>query len=415
MEIKTASGLEDLLGDINEAHGGTDSYLLCLGGLVCQAMGKEELASEYLCKAVLANPWNWAAWRAFRFERFEDYEVICKRLPESPLKPFFQLKSFLWLHIDVTDLLQILLSRYPRLTYLRFAQAQNAFNCRQFEKAVELFAECYRDDEDTLELAHLYADALFVLGRKAELAHLAGRCVQLNRFCPETCCVLGNLWSLQGEHERAAISFRRALRLDPRLPSAWVLVGHEFVELHNPSAAISAYLRATKVNPNDYRAWYGLGQVYDLLASPAQAAEFYRRAADLQPGDGRFWAALGRVYEREELWEHAHDAYRNALECSGSVELMVWPRLGAVLLELGDEEAALDAFRQFLGPETGYTRQPIDGAERALGLLHIAKHYISVHSKREDGIALLVHLSSGYSGVEGREAKRLLESINNDF
>ena len=45
------------------------------------------------------------------------------------------------------------------------------------------------------------------------------------------------VWA-QAQHERAVEAFRRALRLNPNYLSAWTLMGHEYVELHNASAAI---------------------------------------------------------------------------------------------------------------------------------------------------------------------------------
>lgn len=38
--------------------------------------------------------------------------------------------------------------------------------------------------------------------------------------------------------------FRRALKLNSNYLSAWTLMGHEFVEMKNPSAAIDAYRSA---------------------------------------------------------------------------------------------------------------------------------------------------------------------------
>lgn len=44
---------------------------------------------------------------------------------------------------------------------------------------------------------------------------------------------------------QAIVHFRRALRLDPRSLGAWVLMGHEFVELKNAPAAIGTPLCTT--------------------------------------------------------------------------------------------------------------------------------------------------------------------------
>ena len=80
------------------------------------------------------------------------------------------------------------------------------------------------------------------------------------RYRPETCCVIGNYYSLKAEHEKAVTYFRRALKLNRHFLSAWTLMGHEFVELKNTAAAVDAYRHAVDINPKDYRAWYGASE-----------------------------------------------------------------------------------------------------------------------------------------------------------
>jgi tetratricopeptide (TPR) repeat protein len=45
--------------------------------------------------------------------------------------------------------------------------------------------------------------------------------VRLAPHTPETCCVVGNYYSLKGKHERAILYFQRALKLNPKCLSAW--------------------------------------------------------------------------------------------------------------------------------------------------------------------------------------------------
>ena len=54
----------------------------------------------------------------------------------------------------------------------------------------------------------------------------------------------GNYYSLRAEHETAVLYFQRALKLNPNYLSAWTLMGHEYMELKNPKAAIQAYRKA---------------------------------------------------------------------------------------------------------------------------------------------------------------------------
>ena len=116
---------------------------------------------------------------------------------------------------------------------------------------------------------------------------------------------------MRSQHEKAALYFQRALKLNPRCLGAWTLMGHEYMEMKNTSAAIQAYrsgntdvlqlftpcgdlnqLRhsrfsirhAIEVNKRDYRAWYGLGQTYEILKMPFYCLYYYRKAHQLRYG-----------------------------------------------------------------------------------------------------------------------------------
>lgn len=122
-------------------------------------------------------------------------------------------------------------------------------------------------------------------------------------------------------------------------------MGHEFMELKNPAAAIDAYRsaipsltfplllspmdcqpscfvvscshclrRAVDINPRDYRAWYGLGQAYELLMMPYYAIYYFRRATQLRPFDSRMWNAMGQCYFSEQLGR-ADSATAAAIHC----------------------------------------------------------------------------------------------------
>ena len=132
----------------------------------------------------------------------------------------------------------------------------------------------------------LYSNILFVKGARAQLSHLAHSAMKIDKYRPQTCCIVGNYYSLKGQRkdmctvvvcrsillfflfflvthvcmnhshstdERAIIYFRRALKLDPNYLAAWTLMGHEYVELQNTQAAIQSYRRAVDIDARDYR------------------------------------------------------------------------------------------------------------------------------------------------------------------
>ena len=65
-----------------------------------------------------------------------------------------------------------------------------------------------------LECVDTFSNILYVKESKRELSSLAHACVQVDKYRPETCCVIGNYYSLKAEHEKAVLYFRRALKLN---------------------------------------------------------------------------------------------------------------------------------------------------------------------------------------------------------
>lgn len=194
------------------------------------------------------------------------------------------------------------------------------------DKARTAYEAAHEADPHALDSVDEHSNVLFVLGDRAALAELAHNAVHSDKYSPRVCYAIGtcsgpamrsqrrhidarlmprasrpsplptlgstgNYYSLRGEHERAVVYFKRALRLNPDFVSAWTLLGHEYMELRNTHAAVEAYRRAMSISPDDYRAWYGLGQAYELLDMPSYAVYYYRRASVFryvaQQGGGR--------------------------------------------------------------------------------------------------------------------------------
>ena len=91
-----------------------------------------------------------------------------------------------------------------------------------------------------------YSNILYIKESQGELANLALKCFNNNKYTSETCCVIGNYYSLLGEHLKAVIYFRKALKLDRNCLAAWTLMGHEYLEMKNIAGAIDAYRNAVE-------------------------------------------------------------------------------------------------------------------------------------------------------------------------
>jgi anaphase-promoting complex subunit 8 len=206
------------------------------------------------------------------------------------------------------------------------------------------------------------------MGARPQLAFVAQVATATDKFRPETCCVVGNYYSLKSEHEKAVMYFRRALTLDRNFLSAWTLMGHEYIEMKNTHAAIESYRRAVDVNRKDYRAWYGLGQAYEVLDMSFYALFYYQRAAALRPYDPKMWQAVGSCYAKMGRVEQSIKALKRALvagsyyaedpsQTGGAGRKILDPetlhQIATLYERLGDDEEAAAYMELTLQQESG--------------------------------------------------------------
>ncbi|VDM25695.1 unnamed protein product [Toxocara canis] len=145
-----------------------------------------------------------------------------------------------------------------------------------------------------------------------------------------------NYYSLRGDHEKSVVFLQRSLKLNPNNSSVWTLIGHEFMEQKNNSAACLAYRKAVQSDPNDYRGWYGLGQLYDILKMPSYSLYYYQQAHKCKSDDSRMLVALGEVYTRLNRVSDAQKCLLKAFKV-GDVEGTALMLLGK-LFEKGKED-----------------------------------------------------------------------------
>lgn len=202
---------------------------------------------------------------------------------------------------------------FPTSSFLKTQRALLHYHSKEFDEAESIFSGLLQTDPYRIDSLDNYSNILYVLDHKPKLAFLAQMATSTDKFRPETCCVVGNYYSLKSEHEKAVMYFRRALTLDRNFLSAWTLMGHEYVEMKNTHAAIESYRRAVDVNRKDYRAWYGLGQTYEVLEMHSYALFYYQRAASLRPYDPKMWMAVGQCFGRVGKLTNGIRAYKRAL------------------------------------------------------------------------------------------------------
>ena len=107
----------------------------------------------------------------------------------------------------------------------------------------------------SVEDASIYSTCLWQLRLPYELGKLSMDAEDLEFRSPETCCVIGNKFSLAKEHLLAVKYFKRAIFVDRRFTYAYTLAGHEFLELGQVEEAGLHFQRAIGNDSRYHLAW----------------------------------------------------------------------------------------------------------------------------------------------------------------
>ena len=130
---------------------------------------------------------------------------------------------------ELREILAVLLMVLPPSQFLLNLKALSYYCLREYDAAETEFEAARGFDPYCLDHIDTYSNILYVKEDRVQLSHLAHMLSKIGKYSPEVCCVVGNYYSLRGLHERAILSFQRALRLNPKFLSAWTLMGHEYV------------------------------------------------------------------------------------------------------------------------------------------------------------------------------------------
>ena len=193
------------------------------------------------------------------------------------------------------QLILVLCVLFPHHAGITAMVASALYGAHDMQRSLACFEQAYVMDPYLLEFVDNFSNLLYVLDMGSRLAQLARNVVALRPHSCSSFLVLGNHFSLLGDHRKSIECFSQAVAVEPSSANAWTLLGHEYVNEHNIQAALLAYGSAVECNTMDFRAWYGLGQLYELLKLYSYASYFYRRACEYGSRDVRPWAALGHV------------------------------------------------------------------------------------------------------------------------
>lgn len=297
--------------DINE-----QPFILYMYSLMLKHKNQIDLALKYLIKAINIYPCFFSAWIELSelLSTEDEFFIVVPQLPLHWIKILFYATMAMKFHNFELAVFnwKILLTLLPNSLYIRCEVAVCFYFLQEFKYSQGIFKEILVEVPHHIKYLDYYSNILFVKELKPELSSLVHRVVKTHKYRPETCCIIANYCCSQQKIEQGILYFKRALKLDPLFLSAWILMGHEYIEIHNFHTAIDCYQQATEISPHDHRPWYSLGQAYEILSMHASAITYYERAAEIKKDSSDVWCSLANCYKEHDELDSAIKYYQIA-------------------------------------------------------------------------------------------------------
>ncbi|AET40991.1 anaphase promoting complex subunit CDC27 Ecym_7142 [Eremothecium cymbalariae DBVPG len=219
------------------------------------------------------------------------------------------------------------------------------FEIQNHDMALSYFSKLRRLQPTRLKDMDVYSTLLWHLHDKIRLADLCHELMEQDDKSAITWCCLGNLFSLNRDHDEAIKALKKATNLDPRFAYAYTLQGHEYSNNDAFDNAKMCYRKALAINPNHYNAHYGLGMSCIKLGQYDEALLHFEKARSINPVNVILNCCCGVALERLGRREKALDFYQLACELQPNSSLALFKK-SQLLFNLGQYSNALQNFEK---------------------------------------------------------------------
>ena len=194
-------------------------------------------------------------------------------------------------------------------------------------------------------LAHVYVDQSDFSSALAELT----RAVAL-KPSGELYFELGQVEGQLGKLDAAAVQYRKALRLDPKLARAHVMLGIVLRRQSNHKDALAEFRQAVRLDPNDPNAQFNLGKELKADGDNAGAIRAFQKAIELKPDFEQAHYNLGIALRSQGDPEAAHKELNELSDLREFRARLAQAKLlilrGVDALKQGQLDQARDLFQQ---------------------------------------------------------------------
>jgi tetratricopeptide (TPR) repeat protein len=217
-------------------------------------------------------------------------------------------------------------------------------------KAETLLAQAVAACPVDAEARRHYAESLWRRGARQEaIAQLQ----EAGRLAGEDAPLWARLAEMHlasGQAEFARQDADTALKLDPKLPSAWAIRGGVMNATGQPREALADYLHALSYAPNDRAILREIAELHRQLNQPERALQSLQTLADTySPGEepGHVLYLMGLAYVALERYDEGVESLSAAVTRAKPTAEMFF-HLGEAQLLAGRAAEAADATRQAL-------------------------------------------------------------------
>jgi tetratricopeptide (TPR) repeat protein len=159
-------------------------------------------------------------------------------------------------------------------------QGAAAIQAGQWEQAETLLRQGLETSPDNVEIRRQLAEALWHRGSANEaMSHIAAA-ARLEPNSAPLAVRAGEMALASGAYDAALDRAEDALRLDPRLASAWALRGRTFQKLKNSDRALADLQRSLVFDPDNTETLMELANLYRSIGEPARCLTTLHHLSD---------------------------------------------------------------------------------------------------------------------------------------
>jgi len=154
-------------------------------------------------------------------------------------------------------------------------------------------------------------------GRYKETMEIASEAARNNAESPLLCCLYGEAHAKLGNTVEAMKCYKKAMKLDEKLPEAYAGIGFILSDENNPQSAIKFLKHAHTLSPNNTDYMFVLAEEYNKLNDYDKALTTVLDIIDIDPYDENAYISLMECYVLKDDAESAFNAINRGLAILG--------------------------------------------------------------------------------------------------